>query len=255
MKKGILSVIMVIISLMLMSQTATNFTTNDCKGTTYDLFTELAEGKVIILCWVMPCGPCVGPSLTTYNVAQSFQSTHPNKVKMYLCDDYADTPCPSLTSWANNYGLTQVTVFSDPAIKMEDYGTPGMPKIVVIAPDHTVMYNSNNTVDATALQSAIQNALMVTTSFETIHQETKLTVFPNPIRQKAIIEFNIQNASQVEIDLLSLEGAPIENIFSGWLHAGKNRIETQVNAMKPGVYLLQINDGNIKKLVKIVVAR
>jgi hypothetical protein len=255
MKKGVLSVLLVIISAVIMSQTATNFTTSDCKGTTYDLFTELAAGKVIILVWVMPCGPCVGPSLTTYNVAQSFQATHPNKVQMYLCDDYADTPCPSLTSWANSYGLTQVTLFSDPAIDMEDYGTPGMPKIVVIAPDHSVMYNSNNTVDATALQAAIQNALTVTTTSGILLQEISLAVFPNPIRHKTVIEFSLERASNVEIDLMSLEGTHIERLFSGWSDAGKNRIETDVNSIKPGVYLLRLNDGSNKKMIKIAVTR
>jgi hypothetical protein len=255
MKKGIPSAIFFFISVTLMSQTATNFTTTDCKGTTYDLFTELAAGKVIVLCWVMPCGPCVGPSLTTYNVVQSFQATHPTRVQMYLCDDYADTPCPSLTSWANTYGLYDVTVFSDAAISMEDYGTPGMPKIVVIAPDHSVLYNSNNVVNATELQDAINAALTLTNIPQPLSKPSSLAVFPNPVRGKSVILCDIERSSQVEIDLLNLEGIHIEKIFSGWLDAGENRIKALLPALKPGVYFIRLNDGVRKEMVKIAITR
>lgn len=34
--------------------TATDFTVNDCGGTSHNLFTELDAGKVIVLCWPMP---------------------------------------------------------------------------------------------------------------------------------------------------------------------------------------------------------
>lgn len=255
MKQVIFSSLLVIISLILTAQTATNFICNDCKGTSVELFTELAENKVVVLCWVMPCGPCVGPSLTTYNVVQSFQATHPDRVKMFLCDDYADTPCPSLTSWANTYGMTQVTLFSNNAIKMEDYGTPGMPKIVVIAPDHSVQYNANNAVDATALQNAINSSLTFTSVAQDNMNKSTLNIFPNPIRDKSIMQFTTTQPSQVEIDLLSLEGSVISKLFSGWLNNGEHIIETQLASVKPGVYFVRLNDGQQIELVKIVITK
>jgi hypothetical protein len=255
MKKAILSLLTIAFSIVLSAQTATNFTCNDCKGTSYDLFTELASGKVVVLCWVMPCGPCVGPSLTTYNVVQSFSSSHPGQVVFYLCDDYADTPCASLTSWANTYGMTQLTLFSNDAIKMEDYGTPGMPKIVVIAPDHSVQYNANNSVNATALQNAINTSLTFTSVAQANINKSSLNIFPNPIRDKSFMQFTTNQPSQVEIDLLSPEGSVIAKPFSGWLSTGEHTIETQIPSLNPGVYFIRLNDGQKKELVKIVVTR
>ena len=163
MKNYLLTLILAGVTSVSVAQTAVNFTCNDCAATSHDLYTELNAGKVIVLCWVMPCGACTGPALTTYNVVQSYQANNPNTVFMYLCDDYGNTTCASLNSWANNIGVTNTIRFSNSAIDMMDYGSTGMPKIVVVGgSNHTVYYNSNNTVDATNLQNAINSALLAT---------------------------------------------------------------------------------------------
>ena len=39
-------------------KTPTDFTTDDCNGVSHNLFDELNDGNVIVISWVMPCGPC-----------------------------------------------------------------------------------------------------------------------------------------------------------------------------------------------------
>jgi hypothetical protein len=146
----------VLMSNILNAQTAVNFTCKDCNDITHDLFTELDTGSIIVLCLVMPCGGCVAGSLTTYNVVESFKDAYPGKVFMYLCDDYADTNCASLTAWGNSNSLTNTIKFSDAKINMLDYGSTGMPKVVVLGnPEHKVYFNANNSVNPTDLQTAI----------------------------------------------------------------------------------------------------
>ena len=176
------------------AQTATNFNCNDCDGVNHDLFTELDAGKVIVICWVMPCGSCVGPSLTTSNVVQSFQTSHPDKVFMYMVDDYANTNCNSLNSWANNNNINPASVFSNAAIKMSDYGSPGMPKVVVVGDvNHAVFYNANNSVNATALQEAINTAITSTTTGVAVDKAAFSSVefFPNPSSTSSSIVFSL----------------------------------------------------------------
>jgi hypothetical protein len=84
MKKLILVFLVALFSYVANGQTATNFTCNDCTGVSHTLFDELDAGNVIVLCWVMPCGSCIGPTLTTYNVVQSFATSHPGRVKLYI---------------------------------------------------------------------------------------------------------------------------------------------------------------------------
>ncbi|MDD3877758.1 MAG: hypothetical protein PHT69_14150 [Bacteroidales bacterium] len=145
------------------SQTATNFTVTDCDSVTYDLFSEIDSGKVIVLCWVMPCPPCVVPTKTAFNVVKRYQTSHPGKVLFFLVDDYANTTCSTLNSWAQTNEIITSSFsrkFSNPAIDMTHYGTPGMPKIVVVGGTaRSVYYNENTIVNVSALKKAINNAL------------------------------------------------------------------------------------------------
>ena len=52
---------------------ATNFTVEDCDGEMYDLFQELDAGKVVVITWIMPCAPCISPTVNTYLVAQEYE--------------------------------------------------------------------------------------------------------------------------------------------------------------------------------------
>ncbi|HJW29505.1 MAG TPA: hypothetical protein VJ508_09690, partial [Saprospiraceae bacterium] len=162
------------------AQVATDFTATDCNGNSHTLFDELNAGKVIVITWVMPCGECVAGALTAYNITQSFEADFPGRVKMYISDDYANTPCSSLNAWCTTYGLARAIKFSDSAIRMSDYGFSGMPKTVAIAPDRTVIFNENYTVDADSLQSVIETAL-TTTSVKSLPAFISTpSVYPNP---------------------------------------------------------------------------
>jgi len=240
-----------------MAQTATNFTCNDCKGFSHDLFTELDAGKVIVLCWVMPCGSCVGPSLTTYNVVQSYQTSNPNTVYMYLCDDYANTNCTSLTSWANSHGITDATLFSSSDIKMEDYGSPGMPKVVVVGDvNHAVFYNANNSVNATALQDAINTAIASIATGIKEEQSTfsAVQLFPNPSNTFSTIFFTLKKSSDVKIEVYSQLGNKVSEKLYSQLSQGKNNIDISTAGLSNGVYFVKLNEGTQSKMIKLTVS-
>lgn len=55
MKKPVLLSLSILFSVLTFSQTtATDFTVNDCNDVTTNLFTQLDEGKVVVIAWVMP---------------------------------------------------------------------------------------------------------------------------------------------------------------------------------------------------------
>ena len=255
MKKNLLTLILVAVVSVSMAQTATDFTANDCNGTSHNLFTELNAGKVIVLCWVMPCGACTGPALTSYNVVQSYQSGNPNKVYLYLVDDYANTICTGLNSWATGIGVAQQTWslrFSNAAIDMTDYGSTGMPKIVVIGPNHTVFYNVNNTVNSTNLQNAINAALSTTGIIENNNAASFLNVLPNPAGSTAEIKFSLIKAADVTLELFNLEGKMVQQIFSGKLNAGENKIPVNLEKLSGGMYLVKFSDGDKNQFINLV---
>jgi hypothetical protein len=141
--------------------TATNFNANDCAGNNHELFEELNAGNVIVLCWVMPCSACSSPAVSAYNIVQSYSLSNPGKIKFYLCDDFANTSCATLSNWAAGNGIGYDALFSNSSIKMSHYGTNGMPKTVVLGggTSHQVYFNQNNSLNASNFTNAINNAI------------------------------------------------------------------------------------------------
>ena len=139
--------------------TATDFTTNDCNGVTHNLFNDLDAGNVIVIAWVMPCGPCETYSLPAYSAVQTFATSHPGRVHFYIADDYGTTACGTLNNFASNMPVS--TIFSSSDVNMSDYGAYGMPKVVVLGgTDHTIYYNQNDShITFSGAQSAISDAL------------------------------------------------------------------------------------------------
>ena len=240
------------------TQTATNFTCNDCSGVSHDLFTELDDGKVVVICWVMPCGACVGPSLTTHNVVQSFATSHPGKVIMYLADDFANTNCTSLTSWATNNGITNATYFSNNAIKMSDYGTPGMPKVVVVGDvNHAVFFNANDVVNGNALQTAINTAINATLTGldETPDPFGTTILYPNPAGNMTSLTFSIEAATAMMVDIYDFAGKRVKELVYASPTKGENTIEISTESLDNGLYFVKLSDGSKSTMVKLTVIR
>lgn len=258
MKKQLLPLIFTLFSAFLMAQDyATDFSCNDCSGVSHELFKELEAGKVIVLVWVMPCGACTGPALTAYNIVKDFQLSNPNKVFYYMVDDYANTNCQSLNSWCSSNGIDQSTYslrFSNPKIKMTDYGSDGMPKIVVVAgSEHKVYYNVNNTVNPIILQKAINTALILTATNEENVNDTSITISPNPAKENSIISFTLQESFDTQIELLNSEGKVIESVYSGKLPAGINKVNLHTTNYISGLYYIRLTYNNHTKFTKFTI--
>ena len=259
MKSFIVYFLLILNSSVVFSQTATDFTANDCNGNSHNLFSELNAGKVIVLCWVMPCGACTGPASTSYNIVQSYQATNPNTVYFYMADDYANSACQVVNSWGNSNGIPENAWsirFSNSTIDMTDYGATGMPKIVVLGgANHTVFYNANNTVNSANLQNAINTALSTTGINESHSIVSDFTVSPNPSNNVTEINFNLLDKSNVKIELYNLEGKLMKNVFEGMVSSGENKIQLDVSGYSAGVYLLNLSAGNKSKSINLVVSK
>ena len=238
------------------AQTAADFTSNDCASSSHHLFADLDAGKVIVLVWVMPCGACVGQSLTANNVVASYATSNPNTVFMYLCDDFGNTSCSSLSSWATSNGITGATAFSDASISQSSYGTAGMPKIVVLAgSSHTIFLNQNNSLLASTLEDAINSALSSTGISESNTSLSSLAVFPNPASSSAEIKFTLVKNSDLTIELFNLQGKKIKNIFTGNRSAGENIIALDYTGIDSGMYLVHVSDGEKSKFINVVIGK
>lgn len=253
MKKFFVSIFALLLVLSIQAQTATNFTCNDCNGNLHDLFTELDSGKVIVLCWVMPCGACISPAKQAYNTVLSYQSTNPDQVLFYMVDDYANTSCASLNSWANLYGFPAASFhykFSNALINMMDYGSNGMPKTVVVAgPTHGVFYNMDNINNPALLERAIDSAL-ATINNTGIESKASLQsqVFPNPATTFVDFKFISSQNHETKATFYNYSGRTVKEEFIH-VKAGDNVFRFSINDLTPGIYMINVrtNEGLIYK--------
>ena len=226
---------------------ATDFNALDCNGISHHLFSELDSGKVIVIAWVMPCGPCGSIALDAYTASLGYNNSHPGRVEFYLVDDFANTDCASLFAWADNFGMGNCTRFSDPSIDMGDYGQIGMPKIVVLGgAGHHVYFNENSSTQN--INSAINLALTgaaVTTSINNKEEIINFHCYPNPANEEFKINYSFKKEGEWKIELYNLLGEKIleKQLISESLN-GEYSISTQ--NLPNGAYLVRLADGYIQ---------
>src|ERR1035437_6332779 len=248
MKKILLIILIGLVAQFGFAQTtATDFTVNDCAGNSHHLFSELDAGTVVVMTWVMPCSACIAVASTAATTAQGFTSSYPGRVKFYLVDDYANTPCNTLTSWASTNAISPNASFSDAAISMADYGGTGnsMQKTVVLGgASHTVFYNVNGAVTTGPLQTAITDALTSAgvTNYENVIQE--LTLFPSPALSNIKIIYSILKATNISIDLMNVLGEKVNKVPVGTQSPGKHEYQINIESLSKGVYFIKLSAGD-----------
>lgn len=237
------------------AQTAKNFTATDCGGASHTLFDELDKGKVIVMAWVMPCPACEAPSKTAFDAVQSYATKNAGKVLFYIADDYGDSPCSDLETFATaSVGdKTKMVLFGNTGntIKQTDIGSgTGMPKIVVIGgKDHKVFFDKKNTAanDAAGITKAIDDAI-VATNVGDVANNLEFTMSPNPVTGNLTITY----AKQVKhIVITSVSGQIVkEETFAN----GKNNPVVNMSQLADGIYHVRITDmqdrEGVQKIVK-----
>lgn len=249
--------ILFFLTVVIYSQTATNFTCNDCSGTEHTLFTELDSGKVIVICWVMPCGSCVTPALNAYNIVSSFQTTHPGKVYYYLADDFANTNCATLDNWATSNGIAESAFsfrFSDTVINMAHYGTFGMPKIVVLAgTSHSIFYNENDVLNQVAYTDAINQAIAATgiNENQNINGNNILISCTS-----SVLNFKINSATAkfCEVNVFDAGGRLVKAFYKPDLKTGAT-FSMDISSLPQGVYIVKARTADATSVKRVPVLR
>jgi hypothetical protein len=234
--------------------TATDFTANDCSGVSHHLFSELDAGKVIVAVFVMPCSGCIIPANDAQNVVESYVATHPGKVEMFLVDDDALTPCATLQSWRNANGLHLMPTFSDPSFVQSQYGTPAMPKIVVMGgPDHLIYDIQDNAVDIPKLGNSIDVALGIATGVQSTKvAAANFSVFPNPASGSFSVSLTAEAHSAADIELIDVSGKVVSSKFVS-LKKGGNTFDVSIAGQAPGLYTVKLSNGDADYESKLLV--
>lgn len=267
MKKLLLPALLMFgLSLQSNSQTvATNFTATDCNANSHTLFTELDNGDVVVLAWVMPCAACVAPTKTAYSIAKGYNSKpgYAGHVKFYLIDDLGNHNCTYLSNWASNYNIGPdiLTVFDNApggsVIDEDDYGGTGMPHIAIVGgTDHKIFFNKFNASanDPAGIESALYLALTPASVGGTASAGTKTTVFPNPAQSTLNVAYKAENTGAVVFEIIDITGRRVAHTYETYT-PGVNNETIDVGHLANGTYFLLIKGNSAKETLKFNILR
>ena len=80
-----------------------------------------------------------------------------------------------------------------------------------------------------------------------------LSVFPNPSTDSRMLQFNLDQASNVNIELYSLTGQLLDVLYTGNTAAGEQTIEWN-SALSPGMYILKFRSEGKVETEKVLIA-
>jgi len=236
--------------------TATDFTTDDCNGVSHNLFSELDAGDVIVISWVMPCGPCETYSLPAYSAVQTFATSHPGRVHFYIADDFGTTACATLSNFANN--MTISTIFSSSDVNMSNYGAYGMPKVVVLGgTDHTIYYNQNDShITFPGTQSAISDALSAPLGIEqSVSNKFEISTYPNPVNNVLNISYIKNQSALINFTIVDVLGKVVLSIEESSSYSEEKLIKSiNISTLNDGNYFLKISSGGTMESLPFVVS-
>ncbi|MFH0865973.1 MAG: T9SS type A sorting domain-containing protein [Bacteroidota bacterium] len=94
----------------------------------------------------------------------------------------------------------------------------------------------------------------ITVGTENIDTEKfSFEIFPNPVKEKAILKFELKNISSISIIVYDIKGNEIAKVMNDTLLAGKHEIEYNVTVLKAGNYFIGIKTENGIRKEKITV--
>lgn len=79
--------------------------------------------------------------------------------------------------------------------------------------------------------------------------------FPNPFNSSTNISFSLPKSSFLDIKLYDIQGRLVEQIFNGTLSSGSHNISLSGETFVSGVYILQVNSGEVTTFSKIALIR
>lgn len=90
---------------------------------------------------------------------------------------------------------------------------------------------------------------------EEIVKQYQLQVYPNPSSDKSLVSFRLNTATDVQIQLMSVDGKINQQVVSTTLQAGEHQIPLQVSNLAAGTYFVRILFGNTAYATTLVVEK
>ena len=223
---------------------AADFTQTDCKGVEHHFYSELDEGKVIILDFVMlGCSPCFWATRELDTIIASYADSHPGRLAIYSFSYDSSFTCEQMYAWRAEGGFTDVVLFTRGNELVSYYGGIGMPTIVVTGSSlHKVFYNGfgYDPSDNPLIISAIDNALIYEQSgTNDLLTGSNIKIYPTLFTDRIIID---TEGSLPGSQVIIYDGSGRKIISS--LIPTDGLLSIPAASLSKGIYFALIKSGN-----------
>lgn len=80
-----------------------------------------------------------------------------------------------------------------------------------------------------------------------------MNIYPNPVHDRMRVDFGMREPGLVQLNLYSLQGKFIKQLFSELFATGEQQVTTDIKGeIPPGIYLLELNADGSRSTVKMV---
>lgn len=247
MKKHLFILALMISSIAVFSQTAIDFTLNDCNGTSQNLFSTLNKGKIVILIYEHQCSSCTQGTTNVTSVLNANYSGDTNIIVIYL--DNGGNTCTQTSTWISSHSFVPGPYFEYSNDGSSPYGS-GMPIIVVAAgSDHLTYLEALGVsfADTATVHNAIKAAYNHILGIETTEVTgATFDIYPNPADEMITINTSI-SITDAFISIYNLQG---QQIWQQELL--QNITEINLSPFAPGLYLLKYKGADGFEIMKFL---
>jgi hypothetical protein len=240
------------------AQTAMDFQGVDCNGNNVHLFDDLDAGQAVVLFYYMPsCGSCPPPAQKIQAMANKINASCEGMVKAYAYPYQNSTTCAYSASWVTSNGLSLYTPMDSGAVQVAYYGGFGMPTVVLLGgTNHDVLWSTQNFVssDTTAMRDLILNMACVAGVNENENSISNFELYPNPANSLIRVNFNVENNSNVKIELVDLLGKVVLSKNEVAIQNGNVDQTFDCGNLQNGNYLMKITINDKVTIEKFVVS-
>jgi uncharacterized delta-60 repeat protein len=86
-------------------------------------------------------------------------------------------------------------------------------------------------------------------------ETTNLQIYPNPVQDQAKVKFDLEQNSEVKIELINSNGQAVTKITDTYFPAGKHEINWNTENLPTGIYYLRFTANDATSNSKVVIAK